>query len=632
MNMVRWVLRRRAVQVCLVLVLASAVVLVPLLTPAAQPPAPVIHADQVKLSAQHLLYRSDERPQFQLTLPAARANNALGMMGIARAYAASDQIMTSVTYKGHKVDVPVVVKHLGGGEYSLSLSPNSHTKPGRYTVEARIQTSGGVITKSQNFAWGVLAVNTTKPTYEPGEVATIQMAVLSSTGNTLCAAPLALTVTAPDGSISKPDVQKPEDCHADQYSDAPDYGATYQTTVAGKYQMKLQLADSDYILTDSFMVAAGDPFSIERSGPTRLFPPSPYTMKVTITAHRDFKGVITEKLPAGFTITDAGGAGQTRAKDGPALAWPADMRAGETRTLQYAFKAPMVSPAFYFFPPLTLTEGGRTAYQESRQWQMAGDAVITYVNETSGNANGVSGNRSITATSTSGDTLILLFNPRVNNSTTPQTFTVTDSASNTWVVPAGGATSTNPPYMWQGTAFNGFVMAYALNAAAVTSVTIGGLSSNYNVDYDLVEFSNISSTSAVDQSNAAARTSSATQSTPTLTTTNANDLIIGGMAAGASNTYAISSSSSPTGGWTKLYVNPPQPATSNFLGIYYQVVSSTGSYQVTETLGTAATAGTGIMAFTTSTVVGCTPTTDDLMRGGNYFCNGAEAAGFFWAS
>jgi hypothetical protein len=625
--------RKGIVRISCVVILVAVLVLLPLLTPSGVQQKPEFAAGPVKLSADQLVYRSNQRPEFRLQVPPAKADSALGMFGIAKVYAAKEQITTSVTYQGHKADIPVSVKYVKAGQYSLSLNPDGPIKPGSYNIDASIRTASGVVHTSQDFAWGVLAVNTTKPAYQPGEMATIQMAVLSSNGNTLCDAPLVLTVTAPDGSTSTPGIQKPSDCHADQYTEVPDYSASYQTGAAGTYTMKLQLADSDYTETDTFVVAAGLPFVIERTGPTRLFPSSPYKMEIKVTASEDFHGAVSETLPAGFTVPDTGSATLTPApndsrsesKSGPILTWQADWKAGESHSLTYTFKAPLVSPAFYFLKPLTFTSGGKQVYQETRAWQMAGDAVITWVKETSAWSQTALSTRTISTTSTAGNTLILFLMPRTNLGTLPQTFTISDSASNTWVVPpmpaSSGAPTTNPPYAFQGAAGNYF-MAYALNTAAITTFTVAQTNA-INLTYSLVEFSNIASTGAVDQSNATGRSASGTQVTPTLTTTNANDLILGGVNMANANTMTISASSSPTSGWTQIY------PTATFQGLFYQVVSSTGSYQITETVSDGATAtGTGIMAF--KAAAGCSPTTDELMRGGQSIAAGVDC-GFFWA-
>ena len=606
-------------------VIAAVMALLPMLTPSGVPQA-ILSKESVKLSADKLIYRTDQRPTFRLSMPDGTADNALGWMGLGQVYASADKLETTVIYGGHTVDIPATIKSLGAGKYSLALNPKGAIKPGKYSLQAKITSGSSVVTQSQDFAWGVLAVNTTKAAYAPGETAVIYMAVLSSRGNTLCDAPLKLTITSPDGTSAEPNIEKPENCHADSYTDIPDYSASYPTTQAGEYQMKLQLADSDYVLTDTFRVDPSVPFAIERTGPTRLFPPSPYSMKLRITPTADYQGRVVEGLPAGFTVVDSGQGIMATASDGPTLTWNVDWKQGETHELSYSFKAPIVSPAFYFFRPLMFkTDKQQTAYQEARRWQIAGDSVITYVKDTP--EYGVGGTTSYTnstITSTTGNTLVLMMQIGVANATTPQLTAISDSASNTWVLPSGTLPVQNPPAATSGSSTAHLVMAYALNATAVTSVTftIGGA---YKLWYDIAEFSNVATSSAVDQSAANSAASATSQTSPSLTTVNAADLIIGGVFAGASATSVASN----TGGFTAIRPTSTD-ASNNRLGMAYQVVSSTGTYSDNFTLGTARAVSGGLMAFTTASA-GCTPTTTDLMRGGNYFCSGAKA-GFFWAT
>lgn len=580
----------------LALALAIVVVLLPLIVPANQTVQPM-SAKDVKLQATRKIYRIDQAPTFSLHMLAAAPDNALGWMGVGKVYAAVDNVQTSVSYNDKKITMPVSVQSTSRGQYKITLQPQSQIKPGKYSLTVTVKTaSGQAVQQVQNFAWGVLAINTTKPAYQPGETAKIQMAVLSSTGKTLCQAPLQLTVTNPSGQVTTPTIEQPKDCHADAYTEVPDYSATYKVGEAGTYAMKVQLAGSDYSLADTFKVVNHEAFSIERSAPTRLFPPSPYTMKLRVAASQDFRGTVTETLPAGFTVIDAGGATATKAttSNGQMLRWRVDWHKGEIHELSYRFKAPKVSPAFYFFRPLTLKVGNHTVYQEQRSWQMAGDAVITYIKDTAEyQVSPVGTTYTSSVTSTTGNTLILMMHIGVANATTPQLTGVTDSAGNSWVLPTGALPVSNPPAYTQGTSTSHMVMAYALNAAAVTSVTFT-LGGSYTFNYDIAEFSNIASTSAVDQSDASGGALSTSQSTPTLATLNANDLIIGGIFSGG-NAGAITLN---TAGYTQL--QPTSSVAANVrLGLAYQVVSATGSYSINFTLGTARAVASGLMAFKT---------------------------------
>jgi hypothetical protein len=58
------------------------------------------------------------------------------------------------------------------------------------------------------------------------------------------------------------------------------------------------------------------------------------------------------------------------------LSWKVSMKKGESISLGYLYKAPEVSPQFYTTGPLTVsTTRGEKVYAESRQWQIAADAL-----------------------------------------------------------------------------------------------------------------------------------------------------------------------------------------------------------------------------------------------------------------
>src|SRR5690606_29532474 len=70
---------------------------------------------------------------------------------------------------------------------------------GQFTLKITDQTGKE---HTQDFTWGVLAINTAKSVYVPGDQVKFEMAVLNKKGLMVCDANVQLTVTAPDGSQS----------------------------------------------------------------------------------------------------------------------------------------------------------------------------------------------------------------------------------------------------------------------------------------------------------------------------------------------------------------------------------------------------------------------------------------------
>ena len=168
--------------------------------------------------------------------------------------------------------------------------------------------------------WGVLAINTNKSIYLPGETAKLSFAVLDDDGNMVCDASLRLKIesenlhagkagltvndklSTDDGKIKV----NPEECAKKAHTNVPDYKAEYKVQEIGVYKLVLtaNTPAGETVITDSFEVRSSVQFNIERNGPTRIYPVSPYEMKVKIEANEDFKGQVIETVPGNFDIVN----------------------------------------------------------------------------------------------------------------------------------------------------------------------------------------------------------------------------------------------------------------------------------------------------------------------------------------
>ncbi len=189
---------------------------------------------------------------------------------------------------------------------SIQILPPKNFKPGKYTLKLT-DSSGNVTT--QDFTWGVLAINTNKSIFFPNETANLAMAVLDDTGAMVCDANVTLTIMDPSGSTttlstSNGKIKVNPECQVHDYTEKPDYEASYQTSTAGTYNMILTASISNGIrtITDSFQVQNSVPFDIERQTGTRIFPPATYPVNFNIKTNKDFKGQIIEYVPNSFTI------------------------------------------------------------------------------------------------------------------------------------------------------------------------------------------------------------------------------------------------------------------------------------------------------------------------------------------
>ncbi|HUO50727.1 MAG TPA: hypothetical protein VMU25_04165, partial [Candidatus Paceibacterota bacterium] len=281
---------------------------------------------------------------------------------------------------GEHEHVPVDITYSADDKWSLALEKAPRDfRPGKYTLELTITEGGQTYQDSVEFYWGVLAQNPDQATYAPGQTAHIAISALDDQGDTMCGANLDLTVTTPSGDTVDVPVVSGGGCGHNNVTTLPDYEADYQPAENGTYTLTLERLDESGAIVntsvDSFTVDDSAPYYVTRTGPTRVYPPSAYTMQLAVDAKQSFTGTIEEAVPEGFTIADAGGATIRRANGAIYLDWDVSMQSGDQKTLSYAFKVPQVSPYMYLVGPLSFLQDGTSTYTESRSWKIAADAL-----------------------------------------------------------------------------------------------------------------------------------------------------------------------------------------------------------------------------------------------------------------
>lgn len=260
--------------------------------------------------------------------------------------------------------------------------PANHFRPGKYTLGVKAQYGGRTLEGSQDFTWGVLALNTNQDRYLPREEAQLQFGVLSDSGATVCNAALELQVTSPSGntqtlSTENGAITRADTCNLQiEENIAPDYAAKLALPEAGTWQLRLTatLEAGARTIEDEIIVDANPPIIVARQAATRLWPFAPSPVTITIQARQDFIGTITESVPADFEITNWSG---TAVSDGTRKLLTTEeliLHAGETTTLTYTYDAPDVSPEFYLLGPIKMATGGTEGLSELRAWQVAADA------------------------------------------------------------------------------------------------------------------------------------------------------------------------------------------------------------------------------------------------------------------
>jgi len=138
-------------------------------------------------------------------------------------------------------------------------------KPGIYTVESTITVDETEYTINEEFAWGLVSLNTKKSTYYPGDTAEFEIVVLDSVGSPVCDANLVMSIngtTLSSGAGISPNA----DCGI--------YDAVYETGIEGTYYVNIS-AIAEGIQTGfetTFDVASFVEFDIIRTAQSKIDP------------------------------------------------------------------------------------------------------------------------------------------------------------------------------------------------------------------------------------------------------------------------------------------------------------------------------------------------------------------------
>jgi hypothetical protein len=282
-----------------------------------------------------------------------------------------------IDQNGVVVTVPVDFVYQDDKTWTIKfLEQPQKLLPGKYKVEVVIDENETLYTDTFEFYWGVLAVNTTKTMYSSNEKVKLNLAALTDKGDTICDANLQLKVIDPENNIYEVPVSQSGHCGKNNVTDIPDYLADFdKTDKLGVYTVQLQHLNTDgevvHKIRDTFEVRDYIPYDIERTAPTRIYPPAPYEVKLNIKANRVYDGDIVERIPRGFVIVESEGMETITLPDYTELIWRGiKLEEGQSIELKYKFDAPDISPYMYLLGPLDM--GG---FRELRQWQIASDAL-----------------------------------------------------------------------------------------------------------------------------------------------------------------------------------------------------------------------------------------------------------------
>jgi hypothetical protein len=282
------------------------------------------------------------------------------------------------------------------GSIVANIIPNEDAAPGQYTFQFGFMNpiNGELHQYQQNFLLGVVAFNTNRDVYTPGEEGVISIGVIDNQGVPTCFSADSvypkLTITDPDGGTYQVPVLNTGNCQIlDSTNTEPDYMATFQFTTEGIYTVEV-VADTgsgELSMVREIRVDANAPFSVERIAATRLYPVGWSPMNTLINIHDSFSGKIVERLPQGFDIQNVvvslsgtGSIGTATYIDDNLgrriVINNVDAQPGDVITFTYEYDSPDISPEFYIIGPMEFMSDDGTVILEARNWQIANDNPV----------------------------------------------------------------------------------------------------------------------------------------------------------------------------------------------------------------------------------------------------------------
>jgi len=269
-------------------------------------------------------------------------------------------------------------KKMKEGQFDIKILSKKYGKPGVYSITATMVKDGKTYTTQDQYAWGLVSLNTQKSIYSPGDTANMTMVVLDSGGHPVCDANLSVMVTDPSSRIttllSGVGISAGSECGL--------YNAQYVTTTPGNYTVNVS-ATANSIKTNfntSFLVQNNIPFDVIRTAQSKIDPvnnPNLFNVKIDIASSVNQTGVtIKELVPSVLNVTTD--ASVQTVGDSKILTWNKNMITNKT-SVQYSYTVPLVFPQLYVLGPVQITYGNST-FTEARQWFVANDPPNSYNN------------------------------------------------------------------------------------------------------------------------------------------------------------------------------------------------------------------------------------------------------------
>ncbi|MBI3642297.1 MAG: hypothetical protein HY222_07895, partial [Thaumarchaeota archaeon] len=270
------------------------------------------------------------------------------------------------------INIQSQISQILDGKYNITLSSSRDIIPGIYTVETTLVKDGKNYTTDDQFAWGLVSLNTNKSIYKPGEIANFTIVVLDNGGHSVCDANIMMNIVDPNGLAtilsSGNGITANSECGL--------YDAQYTTKSEGSYAVDVtaQNPSGTTNFSTSFLVQNSIAFDVIRTAESKIDPvdnPNSFNVKIDIQSYVNQNNIqIQEFVPSVFdVITDAN---VQTVGDTKVLSWNKDL-IGDKTSIQYLYSVPLKYPKLYALGPAKISYGGNKTFDEARPWFIAVD-------------------------------------------------------------------------------------------------------------------------------------------------------------------------------------------------------------------------------------------------------------------
>jgi len=275
------------------------------------------------------------------------------------------------------------------------IQKDNFDEPGVYKATFAIEEDGVIEEKTEEFAWGVLSLNTSKSVYRPGETANLSINAYNAEGDFVCDADISIQVTNPKGKTStltttNGEISRSPNCGPKIVVMTADYVTSIEKLIAGNYSLTITgiIDGESYNITESLFVDKNAPFDITRIGPSRVYPIAEYEMFLEVIPKDDYFGTVSEWVPNLIEVLEIGEEGTIRSSDevNNIISWQVDWKKGKAYTLSYKFESPTLVDYHFQLGPANFVDYRKedkdpdplaevSGWKEQRPWLIESDSI-----------------------------------------------------------------------------------------------------------------------------------------------------------------------------------------------------------------------------------------------------------------